>query len=297
MLLQPGLFALARPERFAAAYKAPASDKLPDRPDGLESSPVPAGLKSVDAEQGSLAYQSPFQLRDRLVAAGVELTGLRHGESEANAAANEGKPVLTGQSETPLTAKGHQQARAAAEQLLQQLGGDAWLQEAMQKPELLPVVYASPLSRASETAAAFANLLRERSLALGQALELPIRKDPRLLEMSFGSYEGKPASRLMREHPVFAANWDGHRGAGVDFQHRFPQGESRLDVIARVSSLLQEVVEQHAGRRVLLVCHQETLVGVRTALGLSKQRDGRIRADSGQIQNATPIALVSRGTL
>lgn len=67
--------------------------------------------------------------------------------------------------------------------------------------------------------------------------------------------------------------------------------------MARVSSLLQEVVEQHAGRRVLLVCHQETLVGVRTALGLSKQRDGRIRADSGEIQNATPIALVSRRTI
>jgi len=262
---------------------------LPTRPDRLESSSVPAGFKSVDVDQGALAYQSPFELRDQLVAAGVELTGLRHGESEANAAANAGKPVMIGQSETPLTATGRQQARAAAERLLQQFGGDKWLQEAVQKPEILPVVYASPLSRASDTAAAFAALVKERS-----GLDLPIRKDSRLLEIGFGSYEGKPGSKLAREHPVFASNWDGHRGAGIDFQHRFPQGESRLDVMARVSSLLKEVVEEHAGRRVLLVCHQETLVGVRTALGLSKQRDGRIRADSGEIQNATPIPLVSR---
>ena len=295
MLLQARSFPVYRPGwATAGCCPAPAPVKLPTRPDRLESSPVPAGFKSVDVGQGALAYQSPFELRDRLVAAGVELTGLRHGESEANAAANAGKPVLIGQSETPLTATGRQQARAAAEQLLQQFGGDPWLLQAMEKPELLPVVYASPLSRASDTAAAFANLVRERSQALGQGLELPIRKDSRLLEFSFGSYEGKPGSKLMREHPVFASNWDGHRGAGVDFQHRFPEGESRLDVMARVSSILKEVAEEHAGRRVLLVCHQETLVGVRTVLGLSKQRDGRIRADSGEIQNATPIPLVSR---
>lgn len=296
MVLQARPFPVYRPGWLTAGCPVPAPLKSPSRPERLESSPVPAGFKSVDVDQGALAYQSPFELRDRLVAAGVELTGLRHGESEANAAANEGKPLLIGQSETPLTATGRQQARAAAEQLLQQFGGDPWLQEAMQKPEILPVVYASPLSRASDTAAAFADLVRERSQALGHELDLPIRKDSRLLEIGFGSYEGKPGSKLVREHPVFASNWDGHRGAGIDFQHRFPQGESRLDVMARVSSLLKEVVEQHAGRRVLLVCHQETLVGVRTVLGLSKQRDGRIRADSGEIQNATPIPLVSRRT-
>ena len=56
--------------------------------------------------------------------------------------------MIRGQVETPLTAKGRQQAAAAAEQLLAQLGGEAWLQRASADPSQLPVIYSSPLARA-----------------------------------------------------------------------------------------------------------------------------------------------------
>ena len=260
----------------------------------LESTPLPPGLglKEVDKAQGSLAYAGPPALRNRLEVAAVKLIGLRHGQSESNAEGQTGPPIVSGQSESPLTAKGREQAAQAAQQLYQQLGGDPWLQQAAQDPSKLPVVYSSTLSRASDTAQALVDLVDQRSQELGTPVHLPVWPERRLLEMHFGRYEQKPVSQFVKEHPVMAANWDSRRGKGVDFQHRFPEGESRLDVMIRVASLLDEVAEKHKGRTVLLVCHQETLVGVRTALGLSRQRDGRIRSDSQEIQNAVPINLV-----
>lgn len=267
----------------------PVPSEGPAKRDNLEATPVPAdaGVKSVDVRQGSLAYTGPIGLRNRLQAANLELIGLRHGESEANAAS-----LLCGQCETPLTDKGKQQAVKAAEQLLAEFGGDEWLAKAAADPSVLPVVYTSPLSRAADTAAALADLVRTRSTELGSPVELPVRQDGRLLEIDLGEYEMKSPTKLAREHPVFASNFDSQRGAGVDFQHRFPQGESRLDVMARVSSLMEDVAVQNPGRKVLLVCHQETLVAVKAALGLCKQRDGRIRSDSQDIQNAVPLHLL-----
>lgn len=277
---------------------APARTASPTAPGAiwkeLETTEIPAGwgFKSVESSQGSLNYQGPSRVRLKLETAGIELIGLRHGESEANAAANQGSPVMTGQSESPLSAKGKQQAAQAAQKLFERFGGDAWIEQAAQDPEKLPVILSSTLSRAHDTALAFAHLVEERSQALGCPLELPVVSDRRLMEIGFGEYEGKPGSKFLREHPKFARDWDGHRGLGVDYQHRFPGGESRLDVMKRVTAVLEEVAEKAAGRRVLLVCHQETLVGVKTALGLSRVRDGRIRADSGEIENATPISLI-----
>ena len=257
----------------------------------LQSTPLPSGLglKEVDSAEGSLAYSGPPALRHRLLASQVTLIGLRHGQTEANALAESGPPVICGQVETPLTAKGRQQAAAAAEQLLAQLGGEAWLQRASADPSQLPVIYSSPLARATDTARALVELVREKSN--GQVC-LAVTPDARLLELNFGGYEMKPVSQLTKEQPELAGRWDSHRGSGIDFRHRFPGGESRLDVTVRVAGLLAELPQKHPGRTVLLVCHQETLVGARTALGFSKQRDGRLRADSQEIQNAAPLRLL-----
>jgi len=179
---------------------------------------------------------------------------------------------------------------AADQQLFSQLGGEAWLQRAVADSSQLPVIYSSPLGRATETAQALVDLVREKSQ--GQVLHLPVTRDPRLLELNFGRYEMKRVSQFAKEQPELAARWDSHKGSGVDFQHRFPGGESRLDVTLRVADLLAELPQQHPGRTVVLVCHQETLVGARTALGISKQRDGRLRADSQEIHNAMPLRLV-----
>jgi len=247
------------------------------------------GLKEVDRAEGSLAYSGPPVLRQKLLSRGIRLIGLRHGQTEANAKAEQGPPVVCGQVETPLTEKGKKQAAEAAEQLFSQLGGEAWLARASQEPKLLPVLLASPLSRAHDTAQALVDLVAAKS---GGRVQLPITHDDRLKELNFGRYEMRRVTELSKDLPQLASRWDSHKGSGIDFQHRFPGGESRLDVTARVAGLLAELPQKYAGRTVLLVCHQETLVGARTALGFSKQRDGRLRADSQEIQNATPVRLI-----
>lgn len=276
------------PPRRAVPVAAPTA------PGQLESSPVPPGLglKAVSAAEGSLAYAGPPTLRGRLEAAGVTLIGLRHGQTEANALSESGPPIICGQSETPLTAKGRAQATEAAAQLLRQLGGDDYLRRAAADPDLLPVILSSPLSRALDTGTALSLLIQQRSQQLGCPVKLPVVRDERLLELNFGRFELKKVPELTKAHPDFTTGFDSYRGAGSDFCHRLPGGESRLDVTARVGSLLNEVVTRYPGRTVLLACHQETLVGARTALGLSKQRDGRVRADSQEIKNATPMWLV-----
>lgn len=280
--LQPTYLPTYRPILSAPAPK-PSSD--------LQSTPIPAdlGLKEVDRAEGSLAYSGPPVLRQKLLAGKISLIGLRHGQTEANALAEKGPPVVCGQVETALTPKGRQQAAEAAQQLFSQLGGQAWLEKAAQDPSLLPVLLSSPLSRAHDTAQALVDLVREKS---DGRVQLPITHDPRLLELNFGRYEMKRVTELSKEQPELAARWDSHKGSGIDFQHRFPGGESRLDVTARVAGLLQELPQKYPGRTVLLVCHQETLVAARTALGFSKQRDGRLRADSQEIQNASPLRLL-----
>lgn len=269
-----------------------SAGKAPIVSEGLESTLVPAGFRLVNAEEGTIAYSGPFCVRGKLERAGVHLVAMRHGQTVANLAREQGKPaVLSGQSEVALTETGRRQAEEAAQQLCSQLGGEAWLQRAARDPSLLPVVYTSPLSRAALTAEALASLLRERS---GGTVELPILPDDRLKEIHFGRYEMKTRDDLRSDYPDFTHRMDSFQGPGNDFVHRFPGGESRLDVVDRVQSFLGDVADRHPGRTVLVVCHMETMVGMRTALGYSRQREGSVRADAQEMKNATPLTLLPR---
>lgn len=281
-----------RPTWNHLTFPVRSAGKAPTGSEGLESTAVPAGFRLVNAEEGTVAYTGPSRVRGKLECAEVHLIGMRHGQTVANLAREQGRPaVLSGQSEVALTDTGRRQAEEAARQLFHQLGGEAWLQRAAQDPSLLPVVYTSPLTRASLTAEALAGLLRERS---GGAVELPILPDDRLKEIHFGRYEMKTRDDLRADYPAFTHRMDSFQGPGNDFIHRFPGGESRLDVVDRVQSFLADVADRHAGKTVLVVCHMETMVGMRTALGFSRQREGSVRADAQEMKNATPLTLLPR---
>ncbi len=92
---------------------------------------------------------------------------LRHGETEANAA-----DLIAGAMDSPLTAQGHEQARAAAERLA------AWP---------LTAIYSSPLSRARETAE-----------AVSRRVALPVTVISDLAERHYGNWEGQSRSILIR---------------------------------------------------------------------------------------------------
>lgn len=274
-----------------------------------EQGPLPAGLglETVDSVDGSVRYgPQAGELRRFLESRQVRVLGIRHGQTEANRVAETtGQPLLCGRSESPLTPKGRSQAEEAAARLYEELAGDAWLLRAATVPELLPVVLTSPLSRARDTAERLmehlnraAERLHESGLlpaeglrALRQGLKLQV--DPRLREMDFGHYEQKLVAELRADHPRFCQEWDSYQGEGVDFRHRFPGGESRADVAARVAGLLRDLGRDFPGRTVLLFAHQETLVAARTVLGLGRMDEGKLRADAPIVKNATPIRLCS----
>lgn len=104
--------------------------------------------------------------------------------------------------------------------------------------------HVSPLVRARETAS---------MLGLGDAVE------PRLIEMSFGRYEGRTRDELRADpEEGMAAN----EAQGLDF--RPPGGETPREVQARLAPWLDELAE--AGGRHVAVTHKAV---IRAALALA----------------------------
>ena len=101
---------------------------------------------------------------------------IRHGETEWNR-----ELVFRGRADIPLGERGREQAGLLAEAL----SGDR-----------LQAVYSSPLSRARGTAE-----------PLSDALGLSVLTDDRLLDMSFGEWEGLPLADVERQWPDLCQAW------------------------------------------------------------------------------------------
>ncbi len=148
----------------------------------------------------------------------TRLLVVRHGETAFNA---EGR--IQGHSDSELTAKGLDQARATADALVNR-GIDH--------------IYASDLGRARATA----EILADR---VGREVQL----DPRLREMGFGRYEGRTweeLTALFRDLPAPEPVW---------FTGRPPEGETRAEVTARAVQAMSDFVRRHPGRTLAVVAH------------------------------------------
>ena len=127
---------------------------------------------------------------------------------------------VLGRPDIPLNEKGLEQARVAGEGLAD-----------------IPfdVIYCSPLSRAAETA---------EIIAAYQQRPVKCIKEDSLIEQSFGIFEG-----TKRDNETYQA--EKHL-----YFKRFPEGESFLDVAARVYPFLAEIVKNSEHyENVLLVTH------------------------------------------
>ena len=125
---------------------------------------------------------------------------------------------VCGRADAPLTEKGQKQAEKLAEKV-----------SALQIP--VTKIIHSPLQRAKDTAQAVAD-----------KLHLPMEVDERLIEMDFGEYDGMPSHETIFQE------------ARQEFAGRFPNGESVLDVYARVVPLIEECLADEENVY-LLVCH------------------------------------------
>lgn len=144
---------------------------------------------------------------------------VRHGETDWNATGR-----LQGQSDTPLNALGHEQARRAAQRLAS---------------EAVQALYSSDLSRAFQTAA-----------IIGQTLGLTVVTSPRLRERQYGAWEGLTAAEIQANYPEEFAAW---RARSVDFAP--PQGETRSQLLTRALAELHTIVRRHMGETAVVVTH------------------------------------------
>ncbi|MFC8717396.1 histidine phosphatase family protein [Kitasatospora sp. NPDC057198] len=183
------------------------------------------------------------------------LVATRHGESTANVefrhADTSGAltvPITCRDADIPLSLHGQDQARDL---------GRWW---AERPPADRPrSVWCSPYVRTAETA----RIALAQASGLGAVpVGLAVRHDERLRDRELGVLEMLTKAAIERDHPAEAER---RRRMG-ELYYRPPGGESWLDVALRVRDLLRDLCEEEAGRPVLVVAHDCTVLMLRHVL-------------------------------
>jgi len=148
---------------------------------------------------------------------------IRHGETDWNR-----EEVFRGRADRPLSPRGLRQA----DSLGRALGA---------RP--IDAVVASPLRRATETAAPVAH-----------AHALAVETHEGLNDLDFGSWQGQARQTVRERQPEMWRQWETAPQSVV-----FPGGESLADVSRRADSALRGLVERLAGKTVAVVTHRVVL--------------------------------------
>lgn len=139
---------------------------------------------------------------------------VRHGQSEWNVSNK-----ICGATDIPLTNEGIEQAKMAGEKIKRL------------KIQIDEIRF-SPLVRAKRTAQEIAKILN-----------VPLVIEPRLIEQSFGKYEGMP-----RDSKEFLLG-------KAEFVNDFCGGESMLHLAQRIYNFLDDLKQNGNGKNYLLVAH------------------------------------------
>lgn len=172
----------------------------------------------------------------------MRLVLVRHGETEHNRG-----NITLGRADVPLNERGRLQAAALA--------------TSFAMPPT--AIYASPLSRALDTAQAIAT-----------ACELEVTTDDALIEMDVGEMEHLTGAELRERYPDFLGLWlSGDAGDA-----RMPGGESLREVQERAWATIERLRDAHAEGAVVVVTHNFVILTVICrALGLPLGHFRRIR--------------------
>lgn len=107
----------------------------------------------------------------------------------------------------------------------------------------LEVIFSSDLKRASKTGEIVAN-----------ALKIPLLQDERLREANFGDAEGKTVEEIIE---LYGSDlWENFRHMKKDKADiRFPGGESRLESVMRMRSVIDQIIKDPNYQRVGIATH------------------------------------------
>ncbi len=173
---------------------------------------------------------------------------VRHGESAANLASRTAEhagelevPLVHRDMDAPITETGHAQAVALGK----------WF-AGQSKPQ---TILASPYARTRQTTDAFCAQLPEAERPL-------LRFDERLRERERGVFDGLTVAGVKERLPY---EFEKRKFLGK-FYHRAPGGESWCDVVQRLRAVVDRVLIQHAGERVMIVTHEVVIYCLRYIL-------------------------------
>jgi alpha-ribazole phosphatase len=144
---------------------------------------------------------------------------IRHGEP-----CSESRGRCYGKLDLELSTEGRKQIRAVADRL---------------SGEPLRTIYSSPRRRALESA----SILAER-------LHAPITSEERFREIDFGDFEGKLYGDIAQDYPEIYHQWMEH-----PTETQFPNGESFVQMQARVVDAAHELYGRHCGETIAIVSH------------------------------------------
>jgi broad specificity phosphatase PhoE len=145
---------------------------------------------------------------------------IRHGETAWNK-----EEIFRGRTDISLNEIGFREAELVGEYL---------------KGKDIHVIYSSPLSRARETA---------RRIA--QVFDLKVQPLEGITDMSFGKWEGRPLKEVQIHDRELYRQW-------IEQPHllKLPGGESLDEVRVRAMAALEEVIQYHHGKNLVLVSHR-----------------------------------------
>ena len=144
----------------------------------------------------------------------------RHGETDWNA---DGR--LCGRADVPLSVVGKRQAELLARRL---------------QPIPFVALYSSPLRRALETAAIIGRAIRQQPIV-----------DPRLVELSYGKWEGKTYEESRNLSPQIYRAWELDPASVAP-----PEGESGEQLVDRLKPFMDELPRRHLDGNVAVICHR-----------------------------------------
>lgn len=152
---------------------------------------------------------------------------MRHGEPEG--VCPEGGTILRGRTDHALTDKGWLQAYQRAERLL--YDGNEW-----------DVIISSPLIRCAHFAKA---LITEKLMSHPDCLI-----DARWREIDYGDWDGLSTAKIWQDSPeLMEKMWQD------PMEFCAPKGEAVTDFSMRIEQAWSDLLMQHQGKRILLVCH------------------------------------------